>query len=400
MRVIKRSIAIICLLNLLAASSPTQAQRARQSRGATRAGIPMRFVDIGGYKLRFQVAGSGDGPTVVFDCGIGDPLESWDLVFPAVTRFAKAVRYDRAGNGKSQAGPEPRSFRKIASELHALLHTANIAPPYLLVGHSLGGADIRAFAHLYPDEVAGLVFVDPLTEKVFAVASRKDLQEEMARQDAAAKNGSAGWQGEWSFTKGEVLQGFPELTSFGKPPDVPMMILVAGRGRPPHWIKALLEQYGPWIEELSEARLTVIPDSGHYIQSDDPAAVVSAIRRVMFPSVERQLGRTIKSRDVLAAITQYRQMRRRYPSEFFNEGILNRLGYQQLAMHHVEEAIELFKLNVEMYPKGFNTYDSLGEAYMAHGERRFAIANYRKSLALNPANTNAVEMLKKLRTSP
>jgi tetratricopeptide (TPR) repeat protein len=177
---------------------------------------------------------------------------------------------------------------------------------------------------------------------------------------------------------------------------VPMMILVAGRDRPPHWIKTLLDQYGSWIEEFSEARLTVIPDSGHYIQSDDPAAVVSAIRRVMFPSVERQLGRTIKSRGVPAAISQYRQMRRRYPAEFFNEGILNRLGYQQLAAHHTEEAIELFKLNVEMYPKGFNTYDSLGEAYMVHGERRMAVMNYRKSLAINPENTNALEMLKKI----
>jgi tetratricopeptide (TPR) repeat protein len=116
----------------------------------------------------------------------------------------------------------------------------------------------------------------------------------------------------------------------------------------------------------------------------------------MFPGVERQLGRTIKSRGVPAAISQYRQMRRRYPIEYFNEGSLNRLGYQQLAAHHIEEAIELFKLNVEMYPKGFNTYDSLGEAYMVHGDRRLAITNYRKSVALNPANTNAAEMLKKI----
>jgi pimeloyl-ACP methyl ester carboxylesterase len=399
MTVIKHWIAIICLLNLIFASSPSQAQRAKRPRGATRAGIPMRFVDIGGYKLRFQVAGNG-GPTVVFDSGIGDTLDDWDDVFPAVARLTRAVRYDRAGNGKSEPGPEPRSHTRIASELHSLLHKANIAPPYLLVGHSLGGANIRAFANLYEDEVAGLVFVDPLTERIFSLASKQAVQEDMAQQEKAAQNAPVGWQGEWRFAKGEVLHGFPELTSFGKPPDVPMMILIAGRGRPPHWVKALLEQYGPWTEDFSEARLMVIPDSGHYIQRDDPAMVISAIRRVMFPSVEVQLARTIKSQGVPAAVNHYRQMRKRYPTEYFHEGSLNRLGYQQLSAHRVEDAIALFKLNVEMYPQSFNVYDSLGEAYMVHGDRSFAIKNYRKSLALNPRNTNAVEMLKRLRAEP
>ncbi len=397
MRIIRNSIAIICLLTLFAASSAGQARRAKGSRGAKRAVTHTQFVDIAGYKLRIQVAGSGDGPTVVFDSGIGDTLDDWDDVFPAVSRFAKAVRYDRAGNGKSEIGPEPRSFTRIATELHTLLQKANIAPPYLLVGHSLGGANIRAFANLYKEEVAGLVFVDPITERVFSLAGKQAVQEETAQQDKAAQNAPAGWQGEWRFTKGEVLQDFPELTSFGKPPDVPMMILIAGRGRPPHWVKALLEQYGPWAEGFSEARLLVIPDSGHYVQRDDAAAVVSAIRRVEFPSVERRLALTIKSNGVPAAVVQYRLMRTSYPAEYFNEAILNRLGYQQLSAHRVEDAIALFKLNVETYPKSFNTYDSLGEAYMVHDDRGLAVANYRKSLKLNPRNTNAVEMLKRLR---
>ena len=75
---------------------------------------------------------------------------------------------------------------------------------------------------------------------------------------------------------------------------------------------------------------------------------------------------------------------------------MNILGYQQLNARHVEEAIALFKLNVEMYPRASNTYDSLAEAYMVHGDRLLAIRNYRKSLALNPQNTGAMEKLKQL----
>jgi Flp pilus assembly protein TadD len=128
--------------------------------------------------------------------------------------------------------------------------------------------------------------------------------------------------------------------------------------------------------------------------------VVSAIRRVVFPSVQNALERAIKEKGVDAAVVLYRQMRQRYPAEFFRESILNALGYQQLNTKHMQEAIALFKLNAEMYPNSFNTYDSLAEAFMERGDREAAIQNYRKSLALNRNNRNAVSMLKKLGASP
>jgi Tfp pilus assembly protein PilF len=75
---------------------------------------------------------------------------------------------------------------------------------------------------------------------------------------------------------------------------------------------------------------------------------------------------------------------------------MNALGYQYLQSGKVSEAIELFKLNVTAYPEAPNTYDSLGEAYMKHGDKDLAIKNYSRSLELNPDNTNAAEMLKRL----
>jgi pimeloyl-ACP methyl ester carboxylesterase len=333
---------------------------------------------------------------VVLDCGIGDRLEVWNDVVPAIARFTRVIGYDRAGLGKSEMGPEPRSFARIASELHTLLHRSNIAPPYILVGHSMGGANIRAFASLFRDEVAGMVFVDPLNENIFRFIGEKEKEAEIARQDQVFNKASAGQQAEWRLLKGEALNNFPELGSFGKPPDLPMMLLVAGRDRPPHWVKSVLDEYGNWMMEASEGGLIVTPDSTHYIQSDDPSLVVSAIRRVVYPSVQNVLERAIKDKGVGAAIGLYRQMQQRYPAEFFRERILNALGYEQLNSKHIQEAIALFKLNVEIYPNAFNTYDSLGEAYMVAGDREAAIQNYRKSLGLNPDNTNAVEMMKKL----
>ena len=83
---------------------------------------------------------------------------------------------------------------------------------------------------------------------------------------------------------------------------------------------------------------------------------------------------------------------------YTNEGDINTLGYRLLNRKRVQEAIEILKLNVEAYPASANVYDSLGEAYVVSGNTPLAIQNYEKSLSLDPANTNAAMMLKKLKS--
>lgn len=80
----------------------------------------------------------------------------------------------------------------------------------------------------------------------------------------------------------------------------------------------------------------------------------------------------------------------------FEETTLNNLGYRLIQKDRLKDAIEVFKLNTEAYPQAFNTYDSLAEAYMLNGDKELAVQNYKKSLELNPKNTNAVRMLEKL----
>jgi CubicO group peptidase (beta-lactamase class C family) len=113
------------------------------------------------------------------------------------------------------------------------------------------------------------------------------------------------------------------------------------------------------------------------------------------------LFNTVKEKDVQAAIKQYRELKTTQKDAYdFSEPQLNGLGYQLLQMKRVKDAIEILKLNVEMFPGGFNAYDSLGEAYMENGDKQLAIQNYKKSLELNPKNTGAVEKLKKLEAAP
>lgn len=120
---------------------------------------PGQRVDVGGYRLHIFCQGAGS-PTVVVDAGNGDFSLGWRLVQPEVARFTRICTTDRAGYGWSDPGPRPRDARRIATELHALLANAGVEGPYVLVGHSFGGYDVRMFASLYPDEVAGMVLVD------------------------------------------------------------------------------------------------------------------------------------------------------------------------------------------------------------------------------------------------
>ncbi|HKP73283.1 MAG TPA: tetratricopeptide repeat protein, partial [Pyrinomonadaceae bacterium] len=113
-------------------------------------------------------------------------------------------------------------------------------------------------------------------------------------------------------------------------------------------------------------------------------------------SIAETLMKTITEKDVAAAVKQYRDLKAAKADYNFEEGELNTLGYQLLAAKKIKEAIEIFKLNAEAYPQAANTYDSLGEAYMLAGERELALQSYKKSVELNPQNTNAATIIKNL----
>jgi amidohydrolase family protein len=145
----------------------------------------------------------------------------------------------------------------------------------------------------------------------------------------------------------------------------------------------------PLADFANIRKVTARVKQGHLL--DVPAEAAK------LPSIADAIGHTLMAENVSAAIASYRRLKKERPSDYdFSEKELNALGYQLLNHDRVVDAIEIFKLNVEMYPQGFNAYDSLGEAYLRNSNRELAIKNYKKSLELNPNNKNAIEVLKRL----
>jgi pimeloyl-ACP methyl ester carboxylesterase len=124
---------------------------------------PGMLVEVGGHRLHVTCAGSGS-PTVVFESGIAASSLSWTRVLPGVATFTRACAYDRAGLAWSDAARGRPTLARTVGDLRELLANAAIAGPYVLVGHSFGAFLVCVYASQHPDDIAGLVLVDPPSE--------------------------------------------------------------------------------------------------------------------------------------------------------------------------------------------------------------------------------------------
>lgn len=251
-----------------------------------------RLIDVGGHRLRARSWGLGR-PAVVLDSGMGEALETWKDLPAKIAEVTTVIAYDRAGLGESEMGPEPRDAMAVARDLRALLRGLEVPPPYVLVGHSLGGLHIRAFADLYPEEVAAFVFIDPTTEGML-----ESLKTEEGRADVMRQ-----LEGETEGVKAEA-RGTPlsleEIANLGAPPDVPAVVLTAmapvsipeeyrqeaaAAGMTEQRIRALQQRkfqlHSHLAAELPQAEHLVVEQANHYIHYDDPELVLGEIERLV-----------------------------------------------------------------------------------------------------------------------
>ena len=262
-----------------------EARLARQGQGPghTARTIPLqaRRVDVGGHTLYMLGGGEASArsaPTVVLEAGFGNGVASWSPVQPAIAEFTTVVSYDRAGSGQSEPGPTPRSAKQIARELHRGLQKAGFKPPYVLVGHSLGGPFVRVFASTYPNEVVGMVLIDPSQEafyewtKAHAAPDPDDHAAELARLPRGPRDEYAA-----------IGVTYGQARAATVPRGIPVTLLTPNRDLsiPADARAAWSEKQREWIGQVSGATYRLAEKSGHFIQAQEPDLVVDAIRRVV-----------------------------------------------------------------------------------------------------------------------
>jgi len=231
-----------------------------------------RRVSAGDNQLRMLIRGESS-PAVVFDSFGPVNLEIWNRVQPGVARFTRTVSYDHGGYWGSQPGPKPRDARRITQELHAALQNAGVAPPYLLVGYSFGGPYARVYAGTYPQEVAGLVLIDP-TQEEFMAWLKKNYPDmtRVSEKHLAAQDELGSHQLSLDQAHEALLPHVPITLITGmKPQDLFTRHVL------PRW----LESHRTWLRPFPQARHIVTTNSGHEVVLSDPPLVIQAIREMV-----------------------------------------------------------------------------------------------------------------------
>jgi pimeloyl-ACP methyl ester carboxylesterase len=218
---------------------------------------------------------SGEGePTVILDAGLGGTSEDWMNIQPAIASFTQVFSYDRAGMGKSEKAPIPRTCKDIVHDLKNLLSAANLLPPYILVAHSWSGINARWYANQYPDELVGMVLIDAVHDDKYA-RFEKLLPEERADRM-------------WEFVRDpskndeniDRMVSIAQVQNTERLFDFPLIVLTRATDNDEmNSIETSLQSEFLKLSSVSRQYFSKFDD--HYIQNSEPQLVIDSILQVV-----------------------------------------------------------------------------------------------------------------------
>lgn len=276
------------VLLVLCAAICGQCAFAQRKTNRERQSVPLEeLVDVGGRRLYVKCSGAARAgmPVVVLDAGLGNTSATWSLVEPKVSEFARVCSYDRAGMGQSDRASQQRTSKDMVLDLHNLLTKAGVNSPYVLVGHSFGGMNVRLYASEYPKEVVGLVLVDSTHEdesdRMVAVLPPEILKQAKP-EDMVVRSAE-----DFDFDKSVA-----QLRAANWRRDIPLVVLTRGSASlnpndyavpalAPKFEDIRLELQQELVRRSGKGRQIIAEKSGHFIQRDQPELVIEAIRQVL-----------------------------------------------------------------------------------------------------------------------
>jgi len=261
-----------------------------------------QMISIGSHRLQIHIEGKG-APTVIIDAGLGEGIEKLRPLQKRIAKITCVCTYNRAGYGQSQAGPLPRHCGREAEELKALLDSASVPGPYVVVGHSLGALNVQVFAGKYPEDVVGIVLLDPpplsfIRREEYTsllVLAERMTAEWQAIADSGAKSTDAKERTQAVFFQmiasehremfGKSARLVSEIDSFGH---IPLLVMASGKPNP--FFGDIAEEYQRyWVEQSralskksSNGRFVLAKHSTHHLYVDVPHLLEESIVSVVY----------------------------------------------------------------------------------------------------------------------
>ena len=231
-----------------------------------------KMQDIGGIKLYYEFfERQNENMTIIFESGYGCTSDYWNPIKEEISKFAQFFIYNRPGLGESEQDDRPKDSKQSVENLHTLLRNANIKPPYVLVGHSIGGANVRLYASKYPEEIAAIILLDSCHEdqnKIMPPLFTEEMRSIYFNQFSV--------EGSLNEIQNSLEQ-IGEVNSLG---DIPLTVVSAGLQS-----YHTTESFAAWnlfqrdLTRLSrKSKHIIVEGAGHLLHIDQPQTIINIIK--------------------------------------------------------------------------------------------------------------------------
>jgi len=417
-----------------------------------------KYVDIGDCKLYCEIEGKGT-PLVLVHGGPGGTHHMFHPWLTDLAKNFQVIYYDQRGCGLSDYNPgEGYSFEQTADDLEKLKAALDIEK-WIVCGYSMGGGIAQYYTVKYPESVIGQILIGGIpmisnSELTVSRLNKFQTEQELTKRQELVTLYTSGKISYSQYLYNKDLNGGWKRGGFSKPSpertaqmalydmvkdenftsdyyiykldnvflNCPVPTLFCEGKYDLNWTEEkpkIMQTYHP------RAQFTIFENSGHSIFSDETDKLFQVIKdwlkslkavdknsiadwksetgkllksQIELISSNKAFVLKIKEEGVISAETYYKKAKEKNPEQkIFFEDSMNALGYDFLLNNKTEEAIVIFSLMVTEYPDSWNAFDSLGEAYLVHGDKDRARLNYEKSLELNPKNENGRKVLAEMK---
>lgn len=230
-------------------------------------------------KFNTLIKGTGS-PTIIFESGLGTPLNNWNIIQENISTNYKTISYDRKGIGGTPVTDSPRSIENLVMDLDTLISQNEIDGPIVLVGHSLGGHIVRKYQQLFPSKIVGLFLIDPtneyIYEEVFNQMPQSVADSMKIAWDNSYKKGPIGVYNEWKevYNIDQIMRKCP------LPSNIPITILASNQESAfltKKNVQIKKELFSDWKKDKENVIILSTSNSGHYIHYGEPEWVTNEL---------------------------------------------------------------------------------------------------------------------------
>jgi len=337
------------------------------------------IISVGyGQELHFTII-KGIGAPILFESGLGNGADVWKNITKQITDVTDAtiITYDRLSYGQDPKVYEVGFETELKAVEAGLQKLGYANKNIMLVAHSLGGMYASYYASRHAEYVKAVVLIDDAN--ICSLTSYFNMP---------------------TTDKNEIINKYiseilATVIKNPMPKNIPLtdILAVDHTDEQGNLDSIWSDCHKRFVAESSTRKLISAYGVGHAIFADNPPLVINTIITLYAEALAPKHKAIILEKAYKQALEMANESKRNEVKCGHSEDDLTTWGYSFLEKGNTEKAIEVFKLNVLLYPEGWNTYDCLGEAYLKAGNKELAIKNYKKSLDLNPKNDNASKVL-------